>query len=109
MEDNDSGGDISAIISDLNVSKDENICIFRVFRNRHSATAMAKQLSLAGASHGRGPHSCGNWNVRAIVGGGQRLMAAHRILLARTYLWFLTVILRKHLSKLKSQLSLRQV
>ena len=41
LEDNDSGGDISAIISDLNVSKDENICIFRVFRNRHSATAMA--------------------------------------------------------------------
>ena len=60
LEDNDSGGDISAIISDLNVSKDENICIFRVFRNRHPATAMAKQLSLAGASHGRGPHSCGN-------------------------------------------------
>ena len=60
LEDNDSGGDISAIISDLNVSKDENICIFRVFRNRHPATAMAKQLSLARASHGRGPHSCGN-------------------------------------------------
>lgn len=36
-------------------------------------------------------------------------MAAHRIILARTYLWFLDVVLRKHPSKLKSQFSLRQV